>query len=73
MLDTVNELSHRLKEMGLNLGDIFRMADFGYLGEITKEQFMKTIMRLKSNLEEGLINEMFYAIDTNLNGIIANI
>jgi hypothetical protein len=33
---------------------------------------MKTILRLKSNLEEGPINEMFYAIDTNMNGTSNN-
>lgn len=44
------------------------MADSNYEGEITKEQFMKTILRLRSNLDQQLINEMFYAIDSNLNG-----
>jgi Ca2+-binding EF-hand superfamily protein len=57
-----------MKEMGLLLVDVFRMADSNYEGEITKEQFMKTILRLRSNLDEQLINEMFYAVDTNLNG-----
>jgi len=28
---------------------------------------MRVILRLKANLEESLINEMFYAIDTDLN------
>lgn len=69
MVRTVNGLNQRLKEMGLVLGDVFRMADGDYEGEITKEQFMRTVVRLRANLEEQLINEMFYAIDTNLNGI----
>lgn len=42
--------------MGLALGDVFRMADHDYEGEITKEQFMKTILRLKTTIEESLIN-----------------
>lgn len=53
--------------MGLVLGDVFRMADCHYEGEINKEQFMRTIMKLKANMEESMINEMFYAIDTDLN------
>ena len=53
--------------MGMVLGDVFRMADHAYEGQIAKQQFMKTIMRLKSNLDEGTINEMFYAIDTDFN------
>lgn len=40
--------------MGLVLGDLFRMADDSYEGEITKEQFMKTAYRLKTDLEESL-------------------
>lgn len=40
-----------MKDMGLLLVDVFRMADGNYEGEITKEQFMKTIMRLCSNLD----------------------
>jgi hypothetical protein len=28
---------------------------------------MRTILRLRANLEESMINEMFYAIDTDLN------
>lgn len=47
----MNELSRRMKEMGLLLADVFRMADSNYEGEITKEQFMKTILRLRSNLD----------------------
>ena len=47
----VNELSQRTKEMGLLLADLFRMADSNYEGEITKEQFMRTILRLRSNLD----------------------
>jgi len=30
MLETVNELGQRLKDMGLVLGDIFRMSDYSY-------------------------------------------
>lgn len=32
MLDTVSELSQRLKDMGLVLGDVFRMSDSSYDG-----------------------------------------
>ena len=32
LLGTVRELSSKLKEMGLALGDIFRMADANYAG-----------------------------------------
>jgi Ca2+-binding EF-hand superfamily protein len=44
------------------------MADHTYDGEITKEQFMVTVSKLKANLDETQINQMFYAIDSNLNG-----
>jgi hypothetical protein len=44
----VQNLNQHLKRMGLTLGDIFRMADSSYSGQINKEQFMKTIQRLKS-------------------------
>jgi hypothetical protein len=39
-----------LKELGLVLSDVFRMADGGYRGEITREQFMGTVSKLKANL-----------------------
>lgn len=68
MLEIVNTLSLKLKDMGLSLGDIFRMSDSRYEGEVTKQQFMGTITKLKANLEENQINQMFYAIDSNLNG-----
>lgn len=29
---------------------------------------MKTILRLKNNIDEHMLNEMFYAIDTDFNG-----
>ena len=32
---------------------------------------MRTIMRLKSSLDEGTINEMFYAIDTDFNNSLS--
>lgn len=40
-------ISDRLKRMGLLLEDLFRMADYQYQGEITKEQFMKVVSQLK--------------------------
>lgn len=49
------------------LGDVFRMADYSYEGEISKEQFMKTILKLKAGIDQGTVNEMFYAIDTDFN------
>lgn len=30
MLDTVNKLNQRMKQMGITLGDLFRMADATY-------------------------------------------
>lgn len=72
MLEIVNALNSKLKEMGLALGDLFRMADSSYEGEITKEQFMVTVAKLKANLDEGQINQMFYAIDSNLNGMLSS-
>lgn len=36
MLDIVSALNSKLREIGLSLGDIFRMADSNYEGEITK-------------------------------------
>lgn len=50
MLDTVSSLCSKIKEIGLSLGDIFRMADSAYRGEITKEQFMTTVSKIKANL-----------------------
>lgn len=70
MLDTVTKLSKRVKQMGLVLGDLFRMADAKYDGQITKGMFMKVISGLKSDLDDNLINEMFYAIDTNTNNVL---
>ena len=32
MLHTVNELNKKTKDMGLVLGDLFRMADYSYEG-----------------------------------------
>ena len=32
---------------------------------------MKTIFKLRTDLDESLFNEMFYAIDTSLNGLIS--
>jgi hypothetical protein len=32
MLHTVNELNKKTKDMGLVLGDVFRMADYSYEG-----------------------------------------
>lgn len=32
MIYTVNQLNLRTKEMGLVLGDVFRMADYNYQG-----------------------------------------
>jgi Ca2+-binding EF-hand superfamily protein len=57
--------------MGLVLSDVFRMADAQYEGEINKEQFIKSMFRLRTQLDESLFNEMFYAIDTSLNGLIS--
>lgn len=51
MLDTVASLTLKMKEIGLSLGDVFRMADSAYRGEITKEQFMNAVSRIKANLE----------------------
>ncbi len=68
MLAIVNQLNARTKEMGMSLGDLFRMADYGYEGEITREQFMNTIARIKANIDEMMINQVFNAIDTDLNG-----
>ena len=51
MLETIGILNNKLKDMGLSLGDIFRMADSSYQGEITKEQFMFAVSKLKANLE----------------------
>ena len=67
MIYIVQGLNQKTKDMGMVLGDVFRMADFNYEGQIGKQQFMNTIMRLKSSLEENTINEMFYAIDTDFN------
>lgn len=36
MLSTVAGLSAKVKELGLALGDIFRMADSTYRGEVTR-------------------------------------
>lgn len=46
------------------------MADAKYDGQITKGMFMKVISGLKSDLDDSLINEMFYAIDTNTNNVL---
>jgi hypothetical protein len=32
---------------------------------------MKTVNKLKMELNDSVFNEMFYAIDTSLNGIVA--
>ena len=50
MLTTVAGLSAKVKQLGLALGDIFRMADSTYRGEVTREQFMTTVSKLKANL-----------------------
>ncbi len=51
MLDTVSALNSKLREIGISLGDIFRMADSNYEGEITKEQFMQTVAKIKANVD----------------------
>ena len=48
MINTVSKLNKRLKHLGLTLSDIFRMADSNYEGQINKEQFTKTILRLRA-------------------------
>ncbi len=70
MLDTVSKLSQRMKVMGLSLADIFRMADVQYEGQISKAQFLKVVNSLKADIEDNLIQELFYAIDTDLNGTL---
>ena len=50
MIQTVTKLNARTKEMGLVLGDVFRMADATYEGEITKECFMRTVGKLKTDI-----------------------
>ncbi len=70
MLDTVSKLSQRMKVMGLSLADIFRMADAQYEGQISKAQFLKVVNSLKADIEDNLIQELFYAIDTDLNGTL---
>jgi Ca2+-binding EF-hand superfamily protein len=47
------------------------MADSKYEGEINKEQFMKVVGRLKTDLTDNVFLEMFYNIDTSLNGLIS--
>ena len=46
------------------------MADSKYDGQINREQFIKTISKLKTDLNDSLFAEMFFAIDTSLNGLI---
>ncbi len=70
MLDTVSKLTQRMKVMGLSLADIFRMADAQYEGQISKAQFLKVVNSLKADIEDNLIQELFYAIDTDLNGTL---
>ncbi len=43
MLDTVSKLNSRMKQMGLSLGDLFRMTDTQYEGQINKGQFLKVV------------------------------
>ncbi len=50
MLDTVYKISQRMKQMGLSLSDIFRMADAQYEGQINKEQFLKVVNQLKADI-----------------------
>lgn len=50
MFDTVMKLNKRLKEMGLGLGDIFRMADSQYEGQINKAGFAASINHLKAEI-----------------------
>lgn len=71
LLETVRGLSSKLKEMGLVLGDVFRMADAHYAGEVTREQFMKCMLAIKAGLEEDKINKMFCNIDSDLNGMLS--
>jgi Ca2+-binding EF-hand superfamily protein len=59
-----------MKVMGLSLADIFRMADAQYEGQISKAQFLKVVNSLKADIEDNLIQELFYAIDTDLNGTL---
>jgi Ca2+-binding EF-hand superfamily protein len=59
-----------MKVMGLSLADIFRMADVQYEGQISKAQFLKVVNSLKADIEDNLIQELFYAIDTDLNGTL---
>ncbi len=54
--------------MGLVLGDVFRMADSEYAGEISKEQFFRTIGLIKVDIDQNHLSELFYALDTSLNG-----
>ena len=70
MLETVSKLTQRMKQMGLGLTDIFRMADAQYEGQINKGQFLKVVNQLKADIEDNLVQELFYAIDTNMNGIL---
>ena len=51
MIDTVAKLNLRLKQMGLTLGDVFRMADTTYEGQINKSQFVNSISHLKADID----------------------
>lgn len=55
MLDTVSKLNQRLKQMGITLADLFRMADAQYQGQINKGQFLKVVNQLKADIEENLV------------------
>ena len=55
MLETVSKLSQRMKQMGLSLADIFRMADSNYEGQINKGQFLKVVNKLKTDIEDNLV------------------
>ncbi len=50
MLDTVTKLNARMKQMGMSLSDIFRMADATYEGQINKGQFLKVVNQLKADI-----------------------
>lgn len=47
------------------------MADCKYEGEVNKEQFMRVVGKIKTDLNDSVFMEMFYAIDTSLNGLIS--
>lgn len=59
-----------MKDKGIPLSALFRMADCGYAQEVTNETLINAITQLKLGLTDQEALHMVFSMDTSLNGRI---